>query len=325
VNRLRAYRDIEGISQHDLAAQLGVSTSLVSAIEGGRRALTVDLERLGYSPDRFDLPSMTEPLHRHRASTSATAKARAKELLRLAGEVFKALRNRTERTPPVTVEHLAPPRELAELEEFAIDARYVLGQEERGPIRNLTAAVERAGVCVIPIVGLNGIDGISSWVDEDTPVIGLSPAVPGDRFRFSMSHELAHLMHHTHRTELTEAEANRFAGALLIPRAEFDAAMPDRPQLRDFVNMKAAWGVSVAALVYRAHELGYIDDARYRALQIQMAKWQRSEPGTFAAAHGTLLARLVEIHGGTEAVAADLGVNRKHVGELLNWSHLRLA
>jgi Zn-dependent peptidase ImmA (M78 family) len=140
-------------------------------------------------------------------------------------------------------------------------------------------------------------------------VIGVAPAVPGDRFRLTLSHEVAHLVLHARKTELAEREANRFAGALLFPADDFDLAMTARPLLSDFIALKSAWGISVAALVYRAHELGYVDDSRYRALQIQMAKWRKNEPGTFEPAHGQLLPRLVELNGGVDAGAADLGVN----------------
>jgi len=324
MNRLRAYRDIEGLNQQELGALLGISPQMVSAIESGRRAFAGELGTLGYSVDRLSLPAMSPPLHRHRAATKVTAKKRAQELLRLAGEVFGELRERTPRAPQVTLERFPPPRSQDDVEELAIDVRCLLDHDDQGPIRNLTVAVERAGLCVVPIAGLAGIDGLSSWVDG-VPVVGLSPSVPGDRFRLTLGHEVGHLLMHHKRTDDVEREANRFAGALLFPRAEFDAAMPDRPQLRDFVNLKRSWGVSVAALVYRAHELEYIDDKRYRALQIQMAKWRKSEPGIFDPAHGQLFPKLVEVNGGVDEVAAELGVNRTHLAELVNWSHLRLA
>lgn len=324
MNRLRAYRDIEGLNQQDLGNLLGLSPQMVSAVESGRRSFSGSLQTIGYSDDRLALPDMSTPLHRHRASTSARAKKRAQELLRLAGEVFRELRDRTERAPQLMLERHPTPESLDELEELAVDVRCALGHEEQGPIRNLTAALERAGVCLVPIVGLPGIDGLSAWVD-DVPVIGLSPSVPGDRFRFSLSHELGHLLFHRRKTDETEGEANRFAGALLFPQAEFDAAMPDRPNLRDFIGLKSSWGIAVAAIVYRAHELDYIDDARYRALQIQMAKWRKREPATFEPVHGQLFGRLVEVNGGTPTAARDLGVNERHLAELLNWSHLRVA
>ncbi len=122
-----------------------------------------------------------------------------------------------------------------------------------------------------------------------------------------------------------ENEANRFSTNLLFPQAEFEAQMPARPQLRDFVALKSSWGVSVGALVYRAHELDYVDDRRYRALQIQMSKWRRNEPASFAPVHAELMNRLVQTNGGLDSVARDLGVNRKHLQNLSNWSHLRVA
>ncbi|MGB8403863.1 MAG: helix-turn-helix transcriptional regulator, partial [Mycobacterium sp.] len=79
MNRLRAFRDIEGLNQGDLAELLGVSVPMVSAIESGRRSFGGDLEVLGYSNDRLVLPDMSDPIHRARASTAVAAKKRAKE------------------------------------------------------------------------------------------------------------------------------------------------------------------------------------------------------------------------------------------------------
>lgn len=324
MNRLRAYRAIEGDNQAELGEKLGLSPQMVSAIESGRRTFTGDLTKLGYAPTRFELPPMSEPLHRHRASTAASAKYRAQELLRLAGEVFKELRDKTDRAPYLALERLPAPQTMDDWEDAAIDVRALLQHEELGPIRNLTSAAERAGICIVPMPGLAGIDGLSSWVDG-VAVIGLAPNVPGDRFRFSLAHEIGHLTFHSMKSDTTESEANRFAGALLFPRREFDAAMPDLPRLSHFIELKSSWGMAVSAINYRAHDLGHVDDKRYRALQIQMSKWHKVEPGTFDPAYGELLARLIDVNGGIDAVAQDLGVNRDHLAELTNWSHLRLA
>ncbi|GFG71472.1 XRE family transcriptional regulator [Mycolicibacter senuensis] len=324
MNRLRAFRDIEGINQGDLADILGVSVPMISAIESGRRSFKGDLEILGYGNNRLSMPDMSEPIHRARASTTVSAKKRAKELLRLAGEVFGELLNVTAKAPSLLLQRQPPAIGSDEIEELALELRGVLGQEDSGPIRNLTALVERAGVCLVPIVNLPGLDGISAWVN-DVPVIGLDPSVSGDRFRFSLAHECAHLIFHDRRHDSVESEANQFAGALLFPRDDFDAAMIDKPKLTDFVHLKGAWGMSAAAIIYRAHELDYIDDARYRALQIQMSRWRKNEPGEFQPVVGSLFPRLVEVNGGPTVVAKSLGVNGKHLRELLNWNRLRLA
>jgi Zn-dependent peptidase ImmA (M78 family) len=324
VNRLRAFRDIEGINQSDLAQILEISPALVSAVEGGRRPFLGDLMALGYSNNRLSLPDMSTPMHRARASTLVASKNRAKELLRLAGEVFAELRAITPNAPVTQLNRLAPLDDIVDIDDRAAEVRAMLGQEESGPIQNLTALLERAGVCVIPIAGLTGMDALSAWVD-DVPVIGIDPSVPGDRFRFGLSHECGHLALHRKLHDELEREANRFAGSLLFPQNDFDAQMVDKIKLQDFIGLKSAWGMSIAALIYRAHELEYIDDARYRSLQIQISKWRKSEPGEFRPRVGTLFARLVEVNGGAATVADRLGVNLKHLNALLNWSHLRLA
>ncbi|RLV50531.1 ImmA/IrrE family metallo-endopeptidase [Nocardioides mangrovicus] len=323
MNRLLAYRDIEGIAQDKLGDRLGLSAQMISAIEKGTRSFTGDLAPIGYSNDRFEIPDMSEPLHRQRASTKVATRKRAKELLRLAGEVFGELQETTAGAPKLALSPGDSPTSMDELDDLATDLRYSLRHEEHGPIRNLTSLVERAGVCLVPIVGL-GVDGISAWVGK-VPVIGLAPNVAGDRLRLTLGHELAHLLLHRRSTSTTEAEANRFASNLLFPQAEFDDMVPANPQLRDFVNLKSSWGVSAAALIYRAHDLEYIDDKRYRALQIQMSKWRRTEPAYFAPVHGELMTRLVTENGGTEAAARELGINADHLGELTSWSHLRVA
>lgn len=324
MNRLRAYRDIEGLNQADLAEILQLSPAMVSAIEGGRRPFNGDLSTIGYSNERLELPDMSAPMHRARASTLAAAKSRAKELLRLAGEVFGELVAMTPNAPKPRLVQLDPIYDLAGAEERAAELRAAFGQEESGPIRNLTALVERAGICMIPIAGLAGIDGLSAWVNG-IPVIGIDPSAPGDRFRFGIAHECGHLSLHNRHHDNVEREANRLAGALLFPRDDFDAAMVDKVKLQDFISLKSNWGMSIAATIYRAHELDYIDDARYRALQIQTSKWRKSEPGAFKPVTGTLLPRLIEVNGGTAEVAAKLGVNVKHLHSLTNWSHLRVV
>ena len=323
VNRLRSFRWIEQISQTELGELLGISTQLVSAIESGRRSATCDIAKLGYSPSRFETADMTEPLHRQRATTLVTSTRRAKELLRLAGEAFSGLQQDIPPTYKNRLKRLSPARSDTEVAECANRVRVaVLDQEEYGPIRNLTAAVERAGICLIPIVGLQGIDGISSWVERQ-PVIGLNIDVPGDRFRLSLAHEIGHLVLHSDKTRTSEGEAYRFASALLMHDDEFAAAMPERPVLSDFISLKSSWGISVAALVYRAHQHGHLNDRAFRSIQIQMSKWRKSEPAEFPPVYGQLLPDLVERNGGIPICADRLGLNQKHLREVTAWHRLR--
>jgi len=327
MERLRAFRHLEGLTQKEMGDLIGIPHQSISHVEAGRRQLLEpDVTATGYSAERFgQLPPMSEPLHRQRASTREASRKRAKELLRLAGELFSDLSARTPRSPRMYVETLPAPMSLDEVEDRAVEVRVgVLRHEETGKISNVTSAVERAGVCLVPIAGLAGVDGLSSWVDGQ-PVIGLEPQQPGDRFRFTLLHELGHLTMHRTKSDVTEDEANRLAGAVLLPESDFDIAMQGTPTISDFVELKKQWGISVAALVYRARELGYVDDQRYRSLQIQMSKWRRNEPAKFDAAHGQLLPKLVELNGGIATVARETGINPEHIREVTQWSGLRLV
>ncbi|WP_420612095.1 ImmA/IrrE family metallo-endopeptidase [Candidatus Spongiisocius sp.] len=328
MNRLRSYRRIEGINQKQLGEILGISPQLVSAIESGRRSPTCDITRLGYAPTRIDVAEMTEPLHRQRASTRVTSTRRAKELLRVAGEAFLGLSHVLDPRNKNRLERLGPIQSDADIVECATEVRVgVLEKEESSPIKNLTDAAESAGICLVPIVGLEGIDGISSWVGErpGCPVIGLNVNVAGDRFRLSLAHEIGHLAMHAKRTATTENEAYRFASALLIHDDDFAASMPERPVLRDFIKLKSTWGISVAALVYKAHQLGYLDGRSYRSIQIQMSRWRKTEPGSFAIKPGRLLPKLVRMHGGVLRSARHLGLSPDHLREVITWHPLRVV
>ena len=336
MNRLRSYRGLEQVTQAQLGERLGISQALVSDYESGRRSATCDLGLLGYSNDRFHVAEMTEPLHRALAATRVDARRRAKELLRLSGEVMADLRSLREH--PIRL-HSRPLCD-DEIADLAADVRMgVLGVEESGPIRNLTTAVEWAGVCLVPLTRTAGIDGLSAWVKDHQqgghrspkPVIGLRADVPGERFRMSLAHEIGHLVMHSKPSSLAEDEAFRFASMVLFPPEDFDVAMNTRARrpltIRDFQELKASWGVSVKALVLRAHKEGYLDDRRYRSMQIQMSKWRNREPASFPIAPGKMLSDLFAHHGGYRSVAESFGYNNEHLRQLVDWpaTHLRIA
>lgn len=327
--RLLAYRKFVGISQSDLANLVGVSANTVSLIERGRRNFDLNVTPLHYRTDRFKaFPTMSEPLHRAKASTLVSARERAKELIRLAGEIFIELAPTVETVPKPLLPRIPEPFGPVEVDEAAEEVRVgVLGQERDTPITNLTALIERAGIILVPIVGLPDIDGLSSWVEfngEVYPVIGIDPSKPGDRYRLTLLHEVGHLAMHRRSSETAEDQANSFARSVLIPTDRLEQLFEGSPPtLSDFVRAKSTWGVSVAALIYGSHRLGFIDDKRYRSLQIQMARWKRKEPGHFPSVPGGLLPQLVEASGGTAAVADKLGIDPHHVRDVTNWQVLR--
>ncbi len=141
----------------------------------------------------------------------------------------------------------------------------------RGPVRSLTECAERAGCLVIHCeLEEAKIDGVSYRIPGLPPIIFLNRNQPADRMRFSLAHELGHMVMHAYPNPNMEEEADRFASALLMPAADIG------PELRDLsidkaVYMKPFWRVSIAALIYRAGELERIDRYKSEYLWRQMS------------------------------------------------------
>lgn len=125
--------------------------------------------------------------------------------------------------------------------------------------------------------------------------IGYFPGHAGDRDRFTLAHELGHvILHLRRRTTDPEREANLFAGELLFPSDRARETLGMGLTLSDYARVKAVWGVSMQSLIMRARQLGLISDDRSTSLwkQINARGWRRQEPVTVQPERPALLARL---------------------------------
>jgi Zn-dependent peptidase ImmA (M78 family) len=194
-----------------------------------------------------------------------------------------------------------------EIENFADLTREALQLDAEGPIKHLTRACERAGIAVVPITLPNADDeetetighfGVSCWPSRDEPaLIGYFSGGPGDRHRYTIAHELAHLVLHSNRRVIKdpEKEANAFAGALLLPEAAAREIFATPITLSDLWPLKAYWGMSGQALIMRGAKLGLIDEQRKISLfkQLSARGWRKSEPVTVHREEPTLVWRLL--------------------------------
>lgn len=148
------------------------------------------------------------------------------------------------------------------------------------PVRSLTTWLEAAGCLVIAKdFGTHRVDGLSQWAGPQ-PLILTNSTSPVDRVRWTMAHELGHLvLHETDASAGMEAEADAFAAELLMP------ADLIRPQLRNLdlgklQDLKRYWGVSMAALIERGHGLGVVTPTqRTRFYKQRSARgWIAKEP-----------------------------------------------
>ncbi|MGW0163673.1 helix-turn-helix domain-containing protein [Streptomyces sp. NPDC003343] len=321
--RLRTLRDLLGLTGSDLARMTGISQSWISQVETNVREPSED--RLRVIAEATDTPlsfffakPSSVPLDslrfRKMASASRTLTRRVSAFY---GESFRV-------TEEVTSEarYPAPPlpyamaNELTEedIEDLADQTRVALRLAPDKPIPHLTRALERAGVAVAPIVlsdpagdtaSTNKHFGVSYWAGiGETALIGYFPGHQGDRDRFTLAHELGHLVLHTFRPRAAdpEGEANRFAGALLLPRSRAEIDITDRMTLEGYARLKANWGMSIQALILRGAAVGNIGDSRKRSLYVQISQrgWRKNEPVTVGQESPLLLWTLITKLFGTK-------------------------
>lgn len=149
-----------------------------------------------------------------------------------------------------------------------------------GPIDNITALLESAGVIVIEHdFGSEKIDATSIRREGLPPLIFVRNSLPGDRLRFTLAHELGHLVMHDLPHPKIEDEADQFAAEFLLPAREIGPSL-GRLDLTRAAKLKPYWKVSMAAIIYRAHALGRLTDNQYRYLfyQLSAAGYRTEEP-----------------------------------------------
>lgn len=149
-----------------------------------------------------------------------------------------------------------------------------------GPVRDLTAWLEAAG-CVVLFedFGTPRIDGLSQWVD-DHPVMLLNDRAPIDRLRWALAHETGHLcLHANYIGEDPEGDANAFAAEFLMP-ADIIKSQLRHLTVGRLTDLKRQWGVSMQALVERAHQLGVLLAGQRTSMYKQFSRngWRAREP-----------------------------------------------
>ena len=280
---LMVARGARGFTQGELAKKAGVTQALISKIENG---LTVDptsetvssiAAALNYPEEFFyssEKPHGLPPFHfRKRASLGSKALAKIEADI----NIRRIHLDRLLKSFEVQAAKEFPIIDLEKHQWSARDAaQYIRGHwmVPRGPIENLTAVVERAGAVVIQInFETPKLDALSFRLPGMPPLIFMNSSVPGDRYRFSLAHEIAHLTCHNHSEgeETMEEQADEFAAELLMPAKEVRPYLTF-PTLPKFGGAKEFWKVSIKSLIVQAYRLKVITPNLYTRLNVQYSK-----------------------------------------------------
>lgn len=306
---LRIARDYCGRTLEEIGNRVNVKKQYIQQLEAGKRQPSEDLVA-ALSVAVNCRPGFFSRKLTHKVELEACHFRRPKSLLNYHLDWFAAhatlflhlLDFLDERLglPPYKVPSIAVSTD-ADIEDAAEECRSVWGIPANAPIRSVARVTEGAGVPIANSSGISDKLDAFSWSRGRPIIVRNLDKNSGSRSRFDLAHELGHLvMHRSEKPgqERVEKQAHRFAGAFLFPKDPFIKEFPksgwlDWPKL---LQLKARWGVSLAALVKRAYDLGLIDAARYHWAHVDLncRGWKVCEPEELPLEETELMPRAFE-------------------------------
>lgn len=179
---------------------------------------------------------------------------------------------------PACQEFLVGTVEEAEIAADRLRELWALGID---PIQSMAELIEDKGIKVIALTLPEKISGSKAFVQRpsqtDVPVIVVNGTHNGERQRFTLAHELAHLVLQCPNLSDAEQEkaADRFAGAFLMAGKMLLRLLGGHRtsiSLGELAELKRVFKVSVASLVMRCTQLGVLSRAAAGRLWAQINK-----------------------------------------------------
>lgn len=296
--RLKRAREAAGLSLRALAEQVGVSQTAIKKYEDGvntpdssqliklAKALSVRGEYF-FRPFTIQLDAEVE--YRKRANTPEKLLKRIRADVEEQAERWHELANLYPQFPvkpfAVPAGLLATVQTLDEVEQVAAKVRecWKLGED---PITDLVDVLEEHGILVIftALDAESKFDGLAATI-ETQPVIVVAQHWAGDRQRFTLAHELGHLMLHGRLADGIEEEkaCNRFAGAFLLPATAIQRQLGQQRRMlewQELYMLKHEFGLSMAACLYRSSDTAILSPDVTKSLYQQFAirGWRKQEP-----------------------------------------------
>ena len=299
--RLMRARKAAGMSMNALGIAIGVSANAIKKYEHGEAMpssgkLYKLAKTLGVRSEYFFRPTKVELGHVEYRKRSNTPQ---KTLDRINGDVLDQAELWTELLDlfPDSVRPISKftlPGNLPETvdSEEAIEsiAEQMRKEWQLGlnPIPDMIDCLESRGIMVICTdvnIG-NKFDGLAGQINE-SPVIVVSTTQPGDRQRFTLAHELGHLVLHGRLPDTIDEEkaCNHCAGAFLLPLIAIKQHLGTYRQAlepRELFMLKQEFGISMMGILVRAGQANVISSSLQKQyyMKFNKLKWRTREPGT---------------------------------------------
>lgn len=296
--RLKLARKRSGLSLRGLAEAIGhaVSAQAIGRYERGEmlpgsanalklaKALGVPLSYL-FSPSEIHLEGVE---FRKTATTRAQERAMVEAAVLDSLDRYLLVEDLLEIGSHVWDKPEGAPFKVSDLDDAETAAESVRKAWNLGgdAIPNVTELLEEHGIKVLMLDFPLSVDGLTCRVarpgQEKVPVIVGSVAKSVERRRFTLAHELGHMVMAIDGDLDEEKACQRFASALLMPRNDLLFEVGQRRHAfgyAEIIEIKRMYGVSAAALIVRLRDLGVITEGTLQTVFRGIGRtWRKAEP-----------------------------------------------
>ncbi|MFL9837570.1 XRE family transcriptional regulator [Flavobacterium sp. ST-75] len=288
-------REFRGYSQTELANSIkGLSQSNLSKFEKGLGYLSEDLQKkiidfLDFPVSFFERKINSTITHAHYRKKSAVSKAeitkfenKCKLLGYIVDEMSESINWPEFNFIQLNIEEGYSPAYIAGYNRAALKI------PKGAPLKDICNLLENNGVIIYEMEIPEKFDGISFFTDKGYPIVIINRNFPNDRKRFTIAHELGHLLMHNdfqfpiseYRDEkFKEKEANEFASEFLMPSSDIKNSLRGL-KWNDLGVLKSYWLTSIASIIRRAKDLECISNDRFKHFRIEMSRYgyNKKEP-----------------------------------------------
>ncbi len=272
---IRYFRTQKRLSLDALAVRLGVSKMALSYYENDKRIPPVDMLRriceildismgklMSYSEGRLRIS--------HGAYRKGTLTPKEQELfnsqidfkLEKIFELYDIVSD-SYRNDGIETE---VPTALRDHDEKATYLRHLLLLSDVGPTGNLINAIENRGFIILMLdIAPESFSGHNCLVNDRYPVIVINKNMVGERQRFTIVHELVHLIYKESNERVTDDISGRF----LLPKSDIRRELGDRRDMllrTEIKNIHTEYGVSDPCIFLRARQERIISENYFKDL-----------------------------------------------------------
>lgn len=264
----------QAISKYENAKMMPNSTILIALAT----ALDVDIDYF-FRPFTFDVHELKVSF-RKKSRTSAkdvnSLKVQIQDEVERYLEVEEILGKEKHPTPLMVCDQLSYPSQMRDLAQ-QLREKWQLGIDA---LANVQDILEIHGVKIICTDAPLGFDGVSGIINEKDYILVLNKRqLHVERRRFTAMHELGHLLfdqHFSPSLTLREKEklCDAFASEMLLPSVIIQSRFSpgEKFSTSEIRQLQLVFGISFDAIIHKLHELGIINDGKYKTYCIRKNK-----------------------------------------------------